>query len=144
MTWDEEARLVSLVIAAIRFGIKRDSLIEFLVSEVGISDHELRNTCFLKALEINELIEKRHGKSILPIALITEFVRTHYKTPGEISAFVVQQYQKRTETEVSLVTIGERVTVSGETGEWLYIERQNGDPGWVPKQCLSFAGSLDI
>ena len=145
MAWDEEARLVCLVIASTRCGIKKDTLIEFLVNNVSISDPELRNNCFLKALEINEYIEKQHGKSVIPVALITEIVRNNYKSPGDVkNAFVVQKYHKMTATETSLPIIGEHVKVSEDTGEWLYIERTDGDAGWVPKECISFTASLDI
>ena len=144
MTWDEEARLVSLVIASMRYGIDRESLIEFLVGNIGSSDPQVRNNCFLRALEINENIEAHHGKSVIPIALITEYVRTHYKSSSNSIGLVLQKYQKMSATETSLLTIGERVSVSEQIGDWVYIERADDDSGWVPKECISFAASLDI
>ena len=141
----DEAKVVALVVAAIRFGIERSSLIKYMIEEVKLTDSVARDKCFLRALEINELIEKRYGKAIIPVALICEIVRIEFmgETPSEEVTSVVALHAKASPNEISLDKIGARVTVLDQAGEWVCVETKPGTCGWVPRQCLA-KPSLEI
>lgn len=141
----DEGKVVALVIAAIRYGIDRDSLIKYMIDEVRLTDSVARETCFLRALEINEVIEHRHGKALIPIALICEIVRVEFmgETPSEEVTSVVALHSKASPNEVSLDKIGARVTILDQAGEWVCVETVPGTCGWVPRKCLA-RSSLEI
>ena len=145
-----EAQLVTLVICAIRYGINRKSIISYLSKEVQ-GDSHVRETCILRALEINEIIEKQYGKAVLPVALIVEIVRNEYSNGDDIvsqqkrEAVVVRTHRKSSPNEINLDSVGTTVEILDEANEWVFVETQSGISGWIPRDCLvDSSNTVDI
>ena len=146
----EEAKLIALIIAAIRYGIDRNSLIDYLVKDLQLAQPVERDKCFLRALELNESIDAQYGKVIIPIGLITELVRIEYASLQEADSSILTGSVIRCRTgqgsnELTIGTLGEVVSILEDTEDWYCVSREGTDEtGWVPKACIQLLNSIEI
>ena len=140
----EEARVVALLVAAMRHGIAKDAIADFVEDDLGIRDVAVRNRCFLRALDINAEMDKKFGHGQGSMALVVETVKAAFLAADEEplpTATVVKRYTRSSPIEASLDRIGQTVAVVDQQGAWVYVEVPDG-AGWVPRDSLSF--NLDI
>lgn len=136
---EEEGRFVSFIICALRSGIPKEELFSYLIRNKNQMDLVVRDKCFLRALEINERISKQ-VPGVVPIGLITEFVRIEFGGGRHARQGVVRGVHLRinASTELILPTLGETVRVVEESPDsvWLYVQSASGGEGWVPARCI--------
>lgn len=145
---EDEGKLVSFIICAIRSGIQKNELFAYLIQNKKQLDLVTRDKCFLRALEINESIETQCGKTgrqTVPMGLITEIVRLELMpvVPSQSLTATVKSINTHveSETELPLPILGEPVKVVQQSpdGLWLYVETARGE-GWVPSRCIQQLG----
>jgi hypothetical protein len=156
-----EQKLIALIVASIRYGFDRDSIIEYVTHEV--EDRATLQRCFLEALEINDDIDAQFGKSEIAVSVVVEHVRKHFANLGLMrqsmapiisesplpavqfqSAVVTRSYLRGSSSELSLSQVGQKVSVIEEAGAWIFVEDpRSGASGWVPRDILSFTSTVE-
>lgn len=135
--------MVALLVAAMRHGIHKDAVVDYVSNDLGVREVGVRNRCFVRALDVSAEMDKRVGPGNGSMALIVEIIKTAYLQEDEVmpTATVVKRYTRGSPIEVSLDRVGETVTVVDHQGAWVYVETADA-AGWAPRDSLSF--NLDI
>jgi hypothetical protein len=145
----DEEKLTALIITCMRYGIEKDSLIDYIRETVP--ERIIRNRAFVRALQINDQLEANCGKGVLAVGVIVEYVRQYFGNldapqievaPSPIRmATVIRLYRMGSPTETSLTRLGEQVVVveEDESALWAFVEKPDTDEaGWVPRDTLSY------